>query len=291
MVLEREKTIEEQFFSALWKWGIPIVLVLIIILGGVYIIPAGKTGVLLTFGKPAMEPVANGLHMKIPLVQQIVKVNIQTQKYEADASAASSDLQVVTSKIATNYHLESASVPSLYRDVGLDYAVKVIMPMEQEVVKSTTAKFTAEELITKREQVRQEMKNTLTERLAPRGIVVEEVSIINFDFSPEFNKAIELKVTAAQNKLKAQNDLERIKIEAEQITTTAKAQAEAQELQKKSLTQELVELRALQVQELAIAKWNGVMPLVTGGATPFVNLDTTTTGTKLVYYTADNSTA
>ena len=144
------------------------------------------------------------------------------------------------------------------------------MPMEQEVVKSTTAKFTAEELITKREDVRQEMKSTLIERLAPRGIIVEEVSIINFDFSPEFNTAIENKVVALQNKLKAQNDLERLKIEAEQIVVTATAQAEAQRLQKLQLTPELVQMKALAVQEEAIAKWNGQTPLVTGSAIPFL---------------------
>jgi len=257
-MVEKEKTVEEQVLMITLKWAIPVILV-IILLTGFYIIPAGNRGVLLTFGKPEVQAVGEGLHYKIPLVQKIVRMSIQTQKYEADASASSSDLQVVTSKIATNYHLESASVPTLYRDVGLDYATKVIMPMEQEVVKSTTARFTAEELITKREDVRQEMKSTLIERLAPRGIIVEEVSIINFDFSPEFNTAIENKVVALQNKLKAQNDLERLKIEAEQIVVTATAQAEAQRLQKLQLTPELVQMKALAVQEEAIAKWNGIL--------------------------------
>jgi regulator of protease activity HflC (stomatin/prohibitin superfamily) len=284
-MVEKEKTVEEQVLMITLKWAIPVILV-IILLTGFYIIPAGNRGVLLTFGKPEVQAVGEGLHYKIPLVQKIVRMSIQTQKYEADASASSSDLQVVTSKIATNYHLESASVPTLYRDVGLDYATKVIMPMEQEVVKSTTARFTAEELITKREDVRQEMKSTLIERLAPRGIIVEEVSIINFDFSPEFNTAIENKVVALQNKLKAQNDLERLKIEAEQIVVTATAQAEAQRLQKLQLTPELVQMKALAVQEEAIAKWNGILPLVTGGATPFVNLGTLGSSSAFVNSTA-----
>jgi regulator of protease activity HflC (stomatin/prohibitin superfamily) len=253
------------------KYVIPI-LIIALLLGSFYIIPAGKRGVLLTFGKPSMDAMGEGLHMKVPFIQQIIKISIQTQKYEADASAASSDLQVVTSKIATNFHLTGESVPKLYQEVGLDYATKVIMPMEQEIVKSTTAKFTAEELITKREEVRQEMKTVLTERLASRGIIVEEVSIINFDFSKEFNNAIEQKVTSQQLKLKAEIDLQRITVEKEQVITQAEGQAEAQRLQKLVLTPELVTMRALQVQEEAIAKWNGIMPLVTGGATPFVSL-------------------
>ena len=248
-----------------------LIFVVIILISSFYIIPAGKRGVLLTFGKPDMNAIQEGLHIKIPLVQQIVKISVQTQKYEASASAASQDLQIVTSVIATNYHLESSSVPGLYKDVGLDYATKVIMPMEQEVVKSVTARYTAEQLITQREDVRLEIRNILTERLVPRGIIVEEVSIVNFDFSPEFNKAIESKVVALQNKLKAQNDLERIKIEKEQVIAQAEGQAEAQRLQKLQLTPELVTMRALQVQEQAIEKWSGTLPLfVSGNNMPFI---------------------
>lgn len=243
----------------------------IILISSFYTIPAGKRGVLLTFGKPSMEAIGEGLHIKVPLIQQIVKVDIKTQKYEADASAASSDLQIVTSKIATNYHLVGDSVPKIYQEIGLDYATKIIMPMEQEVVKAVTAKFTAEELITKREDVRVEIKQLLTERLAQRGIIVEEVSIVNFEFSPQFNTAIENKVVALQNKLKAENDLERLKIEAEQIVVTGKAQAEAQRLQKEQLTPELVQMKQLQVQEEAIGKWSGNLPLfVSGENMPFI---------------------
>lgn len=271
--MERKSIFEEETGVSgkkVFGW-VFLIFVVIVLASSFYIIPAGKRGVLLTFGKPDMNAIQEGLHVKIPLVQQIVKISVQTQKYEADASAASSDLQIVTSKIATNYHLTPESVPRLYQEVGLDYAAKVIMPMEQEIVKSTTAKFTAEELITKREDVRLEMKTILTERLAPRGIIVEEVSIVNFDFSQEFNKAIESKVVALQNKLKAQNDLERIKIEKEQVIAQAEGQAEAQRLQKLQLTPELVTMRALQVQEEAIAKWSGTLPLfVSGNNMPFI---------------------
>ncbi len=242
--------------------------VILILLSSFYIIPAGKRGVLLTFGKPNMNAIGEGLHIKVPLVQKIVKISVQTQKYEADASAASSDLQIVTSKIATNYHLESASVPRLYKDVGLDYAIKVIMPLEQEVVKSITAKFTAEELITKREEVRQEIKSTLTERLASRGIVVEEVSIVNFQFSPEFEKAIENKVTQEQNALAAKNKLAQVEYEAQQRVTQAKGEADAIAIQAQAINsqggRDYVQLQA-------IGKWNGALPTFVGSSNmPFI---------------------
>ena len=233
------------------KWiilGVIISFCLVLVLSSVYTIGAGERGVLLTFGKVGQLAQDEGLHLKIPFVQQIVKMDVKTQKYEAEASAASRDLQTVTSKIATNYHLVPETIPVLYQDIGVNYQIRVIQPLEQEVVKSITAKFTAEELITKREEVRLEMKQILHERLLGRGIIVEDVSIVNFDFSPEFNKAIELKVTAQQQMLKAQNDLERIKIEAEQKVVSAKAEAEALSVQKSQITNDLLRLRQIEVQ-------------------------------------------
>jgi regulator of protease activity HflC (stomatin/prohibitin superfamily) len=252
----------------------------VVLFGSFYIISAGERGILLTFGNPDMSPKTEGLHFKIPIVQSVVKMDIKTQKYEADASAASKDLQTVTSKIATNYHLQSDSVPVIYKEIGLDYSSRVIQPLEQEIVKSITAKFTAEELITKREEVRIEIKQLLYERLLPRGIVIEEVSITNFDFSPEFNKAIEAKVTNQQAALAAQNKLEQVKYEAEQTITKASAEAEALRLQKTQITPELLQLRqievqakSLDVQRAAIDKWSGNLPQVTGSAIPFLSID------------------
>lgn len=144
-------------------WSIVGILAMTLIFGTFYTIPAGVRGIVLTFGNPNMVPVSEGLHFKIPIVQSIVRMDIKTQKYEADASAASKDLQTVTSKIATNYHLESSSVPIIYKEIGLDYQTRIIQPLEQEIVKATTAKYTAEELITKREDVRVEIKQALHE--------------------------------------------------------------------------------------------------------------------------------
>jgi regulator of protease activity HflC (stomatin/prohibitin superfamily) len=265
--------------SKVVAWVIGLVVILIVVFGTFYTIQPGERGVLITLGKPSMDAMNEGFHMKVPLIQKIVKMEVRTQKYEAGATAASQDLQIVTATIATNYHILPETVPKIYTELGLGYADRVIQPMEQEVVKATTAKFTAAELITKREEVRMEMKTLLTERLRERGIIVEEVSIVNFDFSKSFNEAIEAKVTAEQLKLKAENDLQRIKVEAEQTITQANAtatsrlaiataEAQSLRLQRQEITPQLIQLRSIE-------KWNGVLPSVTGGVVPFINVQST----------------
>jgi len=262
--------------SSIVKW-IGLVIIVVILLSSFYIIPAGKRGVLLTFGKPSMESMDEGLHIKMPLAQQIVKMDVRELRFDAPkASSASRDLQIVTTDVTLNYKILAESVPELYQEIGLDYESKIIVPAVQEIVKASTAKYTAEELITKRPEAKDSIEIALRERLIKSGLIVTAISITNFEFSDEFNKAIEEKVTAQQQKIKAENDLERIKVEKEQVITQAEGQSEAQRLQKLQLTPELVTMRALQVQEQAIAKWNGVLPMVTGGATPFVSLGNST---------------
>lgn len=277
----KKLTPEEIILRKIGAWLLIVfitIFLLTVIFGSAYIVHAGERGVLLTFGNPSMVPKSEGLGFKIPIAQKIVKLDIKTQKYEADASAASKDLQTVSTKIAVNYHLVPERTPELYKDIGVSYQDRVIQPAVQEVVKASTAQFTAEELITKRPEVKDRIKELLKERLQERGIVVEDINIINFDFSETFNKAIEAKVTAEQLKLKAVNDLERIKVEKEQTITQAQGQAEALRLQKQEITSELVNLRQIEVQnkmadnqKLAIEKWNGMLPLVTGGSLPLID--------------------
>lgn len=253
-----------------------VVVVLVLIFGSFYIIQAGQRGVLLTFGNPDLVPKSEGLHFKIPLVQKIVKMDIQTQKYEAELTAASQDLQDVNTKIAINYRIVPENVPVLYRDIGLTYADKIIYPMEQEANKAITAQFTAEELVTKREEVREKMKQLLVERLQPRGIIVEEISIINFKFSDSFTQAIENKVTAEQNALAAKNKLEQVKYEAEQRIAQAEGEAKAIQIQVDAINKQG---GAAYVQLQAIKAWDGKLPLVSGGnSIPFINIGSSTVG-------------
>jgi len=185
-----------------------------------------------------------------------------------DATAASKDLQTVSSNVALNYHLKADQVANVYQEVGIDYKARIIDPTLQEAVKAVSAKFTAEELITRRENVRDEVKVLLHSKLDPRGIVVDEFNIVNFGFSSAFNSAIEAKVTAEQSALAAKNKLEQIKFEAEQRIAEAMGKAEAMRVESNALRTNpmILELRALE-------KWDGVLPQVTGaGGTPFINI-------------------
>ncbi len=235
-------------------------------------VPAGHRGVMTTFGSPSNEVLSEGLHFRIPFAQTLNLVNVSIQKGEGDGDAASRDLQTVHTKIALNYHVKPEAAVSVFRDLGNQPGERIIIPAVQEAVKAVTARFTAEELIAKRTDVRDQIVAQLRERLARHGIVVDEFSIVNFNFSKSFNDAIEAKTTAEQLKLKAERDLQRIEVEAKQKITQAKAEAEALAAQRQQVTTELIRLREIENQRLAIEKWDGRLPNVSGGAVPFVNV-------------------
>ena len=241
---------------------------LMIIFGSFGTIGAGERGVLLQFGAVQNKIFGEGLYFKIPFVHEVVKIDVKIQKDEVAASASSKDLQIVTSKIALNYHLSPESVNKIWQEVGKNYNVRIIAPSIQEAVKAITAKFTAEELITKREEVKEQIKMNLAERLLEHAIIVDEFNIIDFYFSPAFNAAIEAKVTAEQLKLKADRDLERIKIEKEQMITSAEGKARAILIEAQALiaNPKVVELRWIE-------KWNGEVPQYWGQASPFIGLN------------------
>jgi regulator of protease activity HflC (stomatin/prohibitin superfamily) len=238
-------------------------------MGSCYTVPAGNRAVVLTFGSVDMAAKGEGLHLKIPFVQKAVRMSVQTQKYSTDVSAASTDLQMVSTQVAVNYHPEPESMPAIYKGVGLQYSDKLIQPIVQECVKSCTAQYKAEELITQREDVKQRIDAMLKSRLAERDIIVEAVSITSFDFSKSFNEAIEAKVTAEQTALAAKNKLEQVKYEAEQAVTKAKGEAEAIRIQAEAIQsqggKDYVQLKAVE-------KWDGKMPVYTGGALPFIDV-------------------
>lgn len=266
-----KETIENTGYRRFLKPAIIVLVCAIILFSSAYTIKAGQRGVLLTFGKADTVAKDEGLHFKFPFVQKIVKMDVRTQKYEADLSAASKDLQDVKTMIAINFRIISDKVPEIYTTLGPDYIDNVIYPLEQETNKEITAQYSAEELITNRNEVKEQMKAKLVDKLKKRNIIVEEISIINFEFSPAFTQAIEAKVTAEQLKLKAEKDLERIKIEKEQKITQAQAEAESLKLQKMEITKELVDLRRIEMMQKAIEKWDGRMPQATSGM-PFIDV-------------------
>lgn len=265
-----------------WARFGPVLAVLAVLIGlasmAIHQVPPGHRGVRLNFGAVQPIPLSEGLHFVVPVMTKVIDLNVRVQKIEDDATASSKDLQNVTSKIALNYALDAEKADQIFQDVGPTYRHTVIAPAIQESLKAATAKYTAEELITKRALVKDDVTADIRGRLQDYGILVTDLSIVDFQFSPEFNVAIESKQVAEQSALRAENDLKRIKIEANQVReaaqgaadaqlTIAKAEAEAQSLLRKTLTDEIIELRAIE-------KWDGTLPQFTGGSgVPFINVD------------------
>jgi regulator of protease activity HflC (stomatin/prohibitin superfamily) len=241
------------------------------------IVDAGHVGVVTRFGAVTGTIFEQGLNYKIPFAESVWIADVRTQKEQVDAAAASRDLQEVKSTIALNYHLDARQAAAVYRQIGPQYKTRIVDPAIQEAFKFTTAQFTAEELITQREIVKQRAREFLRERLGAFNVLVDELNIVSFEFAKSFNDAIEAKQVAAQRVQQSLNEQQRAKVEADTkvitaqgdasaVLTRAKAASEAQSLQQKTLSD-------IYVQFLAVDKWDGKMPQVTGGgATPFINL-------------------
>ena len=209
-----------------------------------------------------------GFSFIIPVIQRVVKMDVRIRKSDTRATAASKDLQTVATEIVLNFHLFPDKVNKIYQEIGLDYEKRIIDPAVQEIVKAVCAEFTAEELITKRQLVKDEIKTSLHKRLTTSYISLDELNITDFQFSKIFNEAIESKQTAEQLALKAGRDLERVRIEGQQKVVQAKAEAESQRIQKETISPIILQLRAIE-------KWDGKFPQVLGGsgAMPFINID------------------
>lgn len=244
--------------------------ILILVLGSFGTVSAGNIGVETRFGK-VVGTLQPGLYVKTPIVTSVTEMDVQTQKDQADATAASNDLQSVTATVAVNYHVEPQDASTIFANIGADYADRVISPAIQESVKSVTANYTAEQLITEREKVREDILALLTTKLQVYGVQTDSLNIVNFAFSDQFNTAIEAKVTAQQNALAAQNKLVQVQAEADQTVATAKAQAQAIQIQAQAINSQG---GADYVQLQAIKQWDGHLPtnMIPGGAVPFLNL-------------------
>ncbi len=246
---------------------VALLLIVAISIASITIVPAGHKGVTLNMGAVTGAVMNEGINFKIPFVQNAEIIDVRVKKYESkDNSSASKDLQTIKSSIAVNYRVNQDHVADLYQKIGMSYESTVINPAISECIKSVTSRYTAEELITKRTEVSEEMKKFLQKKLSEKYILVDSFNIINFDFTDAFNTAIEEKQIAEQNALKAKYDLERIKTEAEQAVTKAKGEAEAMKLKNEQISQNIIYLEF-------IDKWDGKMPTYYGSDNLFLGLD------------------
>lgn len=261
--------------------GICVAVGLFLIVNAATIVPAGHTGVVVTLGQVSQNVLSEGFHFKAPFVQSVQNVSNKIQVYETPASAVSKDLQTVSSTIAVNYRLVANKSAEMFQNVGTDYQTVLITPVVQECMKAATAKYTAEELITKRTAVGDEVKAELDTKLNDYGIYIEKFNIVNFDFSAEFNAAIEAKQVAEQNLIKTQTEQKQqiviaeaeakkkviaANAEAEAIKAKAEAQADANRQISASLSDKVLMYNQ-------IDKWNGVMPKVTSGNSSSLLID------------------
>ena len=247
--------------------AVVIVLLIVLIFAGnaMCSVEAGHTGVITTFGKVSDDVLQEGLHFKIPFVQKMTQIDNRVLKTDVESSSASKDLQTVSSTISVNYRIGVQNSANIFKNVGTNFDEVIVRPAVQECVKAVTAKFTAEQLITNRQVISQQMEDALAAKINPYGLNIEVFNIISFDFSEEFNKAIEAKQTAQQNALKAEQDLQRVKIEAQQQIEQAKAEAESYKLKNQEITDAMIQMEY-------ISKWNGQLPTVVSDGTNILDI-------------------
>ena len=261
-------------------------IILLIVIGvvaasAVQIVDAGNRGVLLHWNAVELNaaPLEEGLHFVMPFADSVVQMEVRTLKFVKATSSASADLQTVSTEITVNYHPAPNSVNVLFQEVGLDYENRIITPTVEEVVKQVTANYNAEELITKRPQVKADITEQISARLNDFNIHTQIVSITDFQFSALFAQAIESKVEAEQKAFKAENDLKRIEVEARQHAAQAEGLAAANiaeangEATAIKIINEALASNPNYLEWLQTQQWDGKLPLVVGGeGTPFIQI-------------------
>lgn len=236
------------------------------------IVQPGHTGVMVTLGKVNEGILEEGMHLKIPFAQQVFQMDNRIMKLEVTTEAFSKDLQTVSTVLAINYRVDSAKSQHIYKNIGRNYESVLVIPAVNEVLKAIAAKYTAEESVTNRTLVSEGLVVGLNEKLNEIGLYVTDVNIINFDFSEAYINAIEEKQVAQQQLLKAETEkqtaITNAEAEAEATKIRAEAEAEANRILAESITAELIEYQKIE-------KWNGELPVVSGGGTtPILDVST-----------------
>lgn len=261
--------------TSVGKFGPVTILIVVVLMILAYasfvVVSSGTRGVLMTFGAVQSTIFRPGLHLKWPLIQTVKSMPTRIEKAQTNETASSNDLQVVTTTVAVNFHLDPTKVNTVYRDIGDINAVyqHIMSPAISNAVKAVTSQFNADELVTKRDLVRTKIDAQIHAGVAPYNVIIDAVNITNFEFSPEYDKAIEAKQVAQQQSLQAEYELKRAQIEAQKSVATAQAQAKAtivraqadakaNRLKSSTITPQILRLAAIQ-------QWNGVLPAVMGG--------------------------
>lgn len=266
----KERLELEDKISKIVKWVLLAILLIFIIItffNSFKTIPTGFVGVKTRFGQVQDTMLNEGLNLKIPFIEKIVLMDCRTQKTEYTMEASSKDLQKISNfKIAINYNITSDTANKLYRSVGVDYKSIIVEPAIQEAMKATVANYTAEELITKRNEVSEFALNKLSPKLQENGITLTSLNILDLSFSEEFDTAVEQKQIVEQETQKAQYELEKAKVENQKKIENAKADAEVMATQNAQITENYLKLKEIENQKAMIEKWNGQLPTTMTGS-------------------------
>jgi prohibitin 2 len=262
---------------------ITAIVIIVVLAESIAIVEAGHRGVILYLGAVENRVLGEGVHFILPFAEQVVQMEVRTQKFQAEATAASNDLQEVQTVIALNYRIDPQLANTVYQVLGVNYADRVISPTIQESVKASVAKFNAEELITKRETAKSVIADAIRSTLASNNVQVQNVFITDFKFSSAFSTQIEQKVVAFQKFLTEQNNLRAIEVVANQTVAQAEGAARANAARANGES-EAIKIITLQLRESpeylewqAITKWNGQMPYALGSSgVPFFQLPSPT---------------
>ncbi|MGB5900995.1 MAG: prohibitin family protein [Geitlerinemataceae cyanobacterium] len=234
------------------------------------IINAGERGVVMKFGKVQDRVLDEGIHPILPIVTSVKSLSVRVQKNDISAEASSKDLQGIKMDVAINWHIDPQRTNAIFQQIGDETEIvqRILNPAVSEVVKAASAKKNAEEIITKRTELKEEIDNELEKRVTSYGIAIDDVSLVNISFSPDFVKAIEAKQIAEQEAKRAGFDALKAEQQAQSEINRAKGKAEAQRLLRTNLTPAIL-------QQQAIDKWNGQFPTVMGGegTLPLININ------------------
>ena len=261
-----------EFAKTKWKKliiiGAAAIFVLVILLNSFTVVQAGHTGVVVTMGSVNEGVLQEGIHFKVPFVQNVVKIDNRIQKLEVNTEAFSKDLQSVKTVLAINYRVDTAKSYSIYKNIGADYENVLVVPAVNEVLKAITSQYTAEESVTNRVLISDGLIEGLNKKLNDLGLYITDVNIIDFDFSEAFITAIEEKQVAQQQLLKAETEKQTAITNAQASAEAAKIKAEgdakANKLLNDSLTDKVLENKK-------IDKWNGELPKVSGSGSTIID--------------------
>jgi len=276
---DRTIDVSELKFPKPRNLGMIIVLLVILIIGwGTFvIIPAGHRGVVLLWGSVEKRIMGEGLNFKIPVAENVIKVDVKVQPHPfKEIDASSKEYQMVKMTGMMNFHIDPSYVNDLYQKVGLDFADKVIDPAFNDFVKEVVPTYPIGEILPKREEIRKRAMTKLGDNLSRYHIIVDDIYFANIRFSSGYEGAVEAKQVAqqqvetqkqvlAQREIEAQQKVATAKGEAESILVVAQGQAKANDALSRSISPILVQYKGIE-------KWNGILPQVSGGAVPFIDV-------------------